>query len=59
MSHEVVFSVGEFYRLQDATPLLNFTTFTKDLSPDNGVSDGTEIVRVASLSATFEGQRRF
>ena len=43
----------------DATHFLYFTSLTKDLSSGNGTSDDTEIFRVASLSATFERQRRF
>ena len=45
--------------LTDATPFLYFTSFTKDLSSGNGTSDNTEIIRVASLPATFERHRRF
>jgi hypothetical protein len=43
-----------------ATPFLYVTASTTDLPTDNnGASDNTKVIRVASLSATFERQCKF
>jgi hypothetical protein len=53
--HEVVLDPSE--SLPGATTFLSFIASTKDLASGNiGENPDTEIVRVASLSATFEDQ---
>jgi hypothetical protein len=60
MIHEVVLGPGEFSDPYPSVSLFHNVHSKKDLSfGNNDANANTEIVRVASLSATFEGQCKF